>query len=122
MFVGLVLLGGVVAGIVSLVDFMKTNDIQFIPNKAGTTAITMSELALHSTPDDCWVVLHGDVYDLTNFVKHHPGGSSIITQLAGRDGTQGHAQFYAIKQCCWNSYWQYQQQQYQRGYKQQWNP
>jgi cytochrome b involved in lipid metabolism len=95
MFVGLVLLGGVVVSIVALVDFMKTNDIQFVPDEAGTTAITMSELALHSTPDDCWVVLHGDVYDLTNYARRHPGGASIITQLAGIDGAQEYARFHS---------------------------
>ncbi|KAK4240322.1 hypothetical protein C8A03DRAFT_42128 [Achaetomium macrosporum] len=35
----------------------------------------------------CWVVLHGNVYDVTEFLPEHPGGSKIILQLAGRDAT-----------------------------------
>jgi cytochrome b involved in lipid metabolism len=58
-------------------------------------AITMGELALHSTPDDCWVALHGDVYDLTNYARRHPGGASIITRLAGTDGTQEYTRFHS---------------------------
>ncbi|KAK1833859.1 L-lactate ferricytochrome c oxidoreductase [Podospora conica] len=45
------------------------------------------EVAKHNTPESCWVVLYGDVYDVTDFVKEHPGGSRVILQLAGRDAT-----------------------------------
>ncbi|KAL2138794.1 hypothetical protein VTI28DRAFT_6225 [Corynascus sepedonium] len=45
------------------------------------------EVAKHTTPDSCWVVLHGNVYDVTEFLPEHPGGSRIILQLAGRDAT-----------------------------------
>ncbi|CAE7486434.1 CYB2, partial [Symbiodinium pilosum] len=41
----------------------------------------------HSTPEDCWVVLYGRVYDLTKFALGHVGGSKLITDLAGKDGT-----------------------------------
>lgn len=33
------------------------------------------------------MVLHGNVYDVTEFLPEHPGGSRIILQLAGRDAT-----------------------------------
>lgn len=41
----------------------------------------------HTTPESCWVVLYGNVYDVTEFLPSHPGGSKIILQLAGRDAT-----------------------------------
>lgn len=47
--------------------------------------ITMQEIELHNTPEDCWVVLNGKVYDLSTFHKEHPGGSKIITKNAGKD-------------------------------------
>jgi len=34
------------------------------------------------------VVLYGNVYDVTEFLPHHPGGSKIILGLAGRDATE----------------------------------
>ncbi|EAQ89381.1 hypothetical protein CHGG_06000 [Chaetomium globosum CBS 148.51] len=43
--------------------------------------------AKHTSPESCWVVLHGNVYDVTDFLPEHPGGSRIILQLAGRDAT-----------------------------------
>eukprot|EP00930_Biecheleria_cincta_P044104 TRINITY_DN30263_c0_g1_i1.p1 TRINITY_DN30263_c0_g1~~TRINITY_DN30263_c0_g1_i1.p1 ORF type:complete len:161 (-),score=13.93 TRINITY_DN30263_c0_g1_i1:244-726(-) len=50
--------------------------------------VSASEVAQHNRPDDCWMVLHGMVYDLTDFAKGHLGGSQLITNLAGTDGTQ----------------------------------
>lgn len=49
--------------------------------------ISMEEVKKHNSADDCWLVLCGKVYDLTDFHKAHPGGSKIITNLAGKDGS-----------------------------------
>ncbi|EEQ90602.1 L-lactate dehydrogenase (cytochrome), variant 2 [Blastomyces dermatitidis ER-3] len=46
------------------------------------------EVAKHNSPDSCWVVLYGKVYDVTEFLPHHPGGAQIILQLAGKDATE----------------------------------
>jgi len=48
-------------------------------------AITASELQQHRTINDCWVAIHGNVYDVTEFAKIHPGGSEMIQKLAGED-------------------------------------
>jgi len=55
--------------------------------------ISMEELQQHAKHDDCWVALHGKVYDLTDFVDEHPAGPEAILQNAGADGT---AEFEAI--------------------------
>ncbi|KAI2636141.1 FMN-dependent dehydrogenase [Xylaria nigripes] len=49
--------------------------------------ISAEEVAKHTTSESCWVLLYGDVYDVTEFLPSHPGGSKIILQLAGRDAT-----------------------------------
>ncbi|KAI1767588.1 FMN-dependent dehydrogenase-domain-containing protein [Hypoxylon sp. FL1150] len=50
--------------------------------------ISAEEVVKHTTPESCWVVLYGNVYDVTDFLPSHPGGSKIILQLAGRDATE----------------------------------
>lgn len=45
-------------------------------------------VAKHNTADSCWVILYGDVYDVTRFIPEHPGGSKVILQLAGKDATE----------------------------------
>lgn len=34
----------------------------------------MADVASHNKPDNLWVVIDEDVYDLTNFQDDHPGG------------------------------------------------
>ena len=50
--------------------------------------VSMREVAKHNTLDDLWVVLHGKVYDLTAFIREHPGGIGPILNCAGKEGTE----------------------------------
>ncbi|KAI1376352.1 FMN-dependent dehydrogenase-domain-containing protein [Hypoxylon crocopeplum] len=56
--------------------------------KMSEKLISAEEVVKHTTPESCWVVLYGNVYDVTEFLPSHPGGSKIILQLAGRDATE----------------------------------
>ncbi|CAK9799153.1 Cytochrome b5 [Anthophora quadrimaculata] len=49
--------------------------------------INMDEVAWHDTVDNCWIVIHDFVYDCTDFLSSHPGGSDVILEYAGRDAT-----------------------------------
>ena len=53
--------------------------------------VSLVELQKHNSPDDCWVAIHGMVYDLTEFADEHPAGAQSIHDLAGKDGTQAFA-------------------------------
>ncbi|KAG9451109.1 hypothetical protein H6P81_011074 [Aristolochia fimbriata] len=49
---------------------------------------SMSDVKKHDSPDSAWIVVHGHVYDCTNFVKDHPGGADSILINAGTDCTE----------------------------------
>jgi L-lactate dehydrogenase (cytochrome) len=49
--------------------------------------LTGPQIAKHSTKDDCWVVVSGHAYDVTDFLDEHPGGAAIILKYAGKDAT-----------------------------------
>ncbi|KAH8910412.1 FMN-dependent dehydrogenase [Coniochaeta sp. PMI_546] len=53
-----------------------------------TKVYDAEEVARHASADSCWVILYGKVYDVTDFLSSHPGGSKVILQLAGRDATE----------------------------------
>ncbi len=46
------------------------------------------EVAKHNTEKDCWVVVNGEVLDVTKFLPDHPGGKKAILIYAGRDATE----------------------------------
>jgi uncharacterized membrane protein len=60
-----------------------------VPTDSPAGDLTAAEVSLHATPEDCWTIIDGAVYDMTPFIAGHPGGSSKIAQLCGRDGTEG---------------------------------
>lgn len=49
--------------------------------------ISPEEMAKHRSEESCWVLLKGDVWDLTPFLTDHPGGPGAILEYAGKDAT-----------------------------------
>merc|ERR1719413_218356 len=54
----------------------------------GMSAYTLEEVGKHTTNTDCWVVVNGEVLDVTKFLKEHPGGELAILTFAGRDASE----------------------------------
>lgn len=44
-----------------------------------------AEVARHCTEDSCWVLRGTGVYDVTGFLRSHPGGHTLILRRAGQD-------------------------------------
>merc|ERR1712127_662911 len=54
----------------------------------GGGGISPAEVAKHTTKTDCWVVVDGQVLDVTSFLSEHPGGELAILTFAGKDATE----------------------------------
>eukprot|EP00914_Ancora_sagittata_P022828 GHVO01045280.1.p1 GENE.GHVO01045280.1~~GHVO01045280.1.p1 ORF type:complete len:116 (+),score=17.04 GHVO01045280.1:102-449(+) len=50
--------------------------------------ITWSELGKHNTMDSLWLAMDGKCYDVTEFIKEHPGGPKPIKYNSGKDATE----------------------------------
>jgi hypothetical protein len=45
--------------------------------------VTLAECEQHTTEKDCWLIIHGKVYDVTDFLDEHPGGYDIVVSASG---------------------------------------
>ncbi len=48
---------------------------------------TLADIAIHNTQADCWTVVFEKVYNITTYIRNHPGGASSISKICGKDGT-----------------------------------
>lgn len=84
----------VVAGLLSKnVAQQTTSNKQLAPGLNGQTQIVLSsaEVAKHNTASNCWMIISGNVYNFTSYLRAHPGGAGTITPYCGQDGTQAFA-------------------------------
>merc|ERR1719484_176624 len=54
----------------------------------GGGGLTLAEVAKHTSKTDCWVVVAGQVLDVTKFLGEHPGGELAILTFGGKDATE----------------------------------
>jgi cytochrome b involved in lipid metabolism len=57
------------------------------PTKSADSGITRVQVAQNNTAAKCWSIIDGVVYDLTQWIRSHPGGAAPIEFLCGKDGT-----------------------------------
>ncbi|KAL4074346.1 Flavocytochrome c [Scleroderma citrinum] len=55
---------------------------------SASQEFTIADVAKHNKKDDVWVVVNGQVLDVTSFLPDHPGGEKAILLYAGRDATE----------------------------------
>jgi cytochrome b involved in lipid metabolism len=70
----------------------KSGATQAAPS-GGTASVVLSavEVAKHASPQDCWIIIQSNVYNVTSYLRLHPGGAGRITPYCGRDATQAFA-------------------------------
>ncbi|KAJ5914536.1 hypothetical protein N7504_003419 [Penicillium tannophilum] len=62
---------------------------------ADQRLVSVKEVSGHQSPEDCWIVVDNQVWDVTDFLDEHPGGSNIILKYAGRDATKAYSQVHS---------------------------
>jgi len=51
---------------------------------------TLAEVARHASQDDCWMVIAGDVYDLSAYLPKHPSNPRYVLPWCGKEATEAY--------------------------------
>jgi len=46
--------------------------------KNNIKEFSLKEIYKHNKENDLWIIINNEVYDVTNFIKWHPGGKKIF--------------------------------------------
>ncbi|XP_016966396.1 uncharacterized protein LOC108035329 [Drosophila biarmipes] len=54
----------------------------------------LSEVAVQNGKNGkpCWLIIKGNVYDVTKFLSEHPGGGDVLLEYGGKDATKAFKQ------------------------------
>jgi cytochrome b involved in lipid metabolism len=61
------------------------------PITPTVAAYSIAQVATHNTAANCWIVLDGKVYNVTEWISKHPGGARAITSRCGTDASRAFA-------------------------------
>nr|WNZ34333.1 Fatty acid desaturase C1 [Hemicentrotus pulcherrimus] len=64
----------------------------------SSAIFTWDEIRTHVLPEDKWLVIDGDVYDISIWSRRHPGGKAIISHYAGQDASDAFGAFHRDRQ------------------------
>lgn len=67
---------------------LNDNNINSLDNNVDGLILDSLEVAKHNSSGNCWMVLNGNVYDLSEYVSH-PGGNGYLS-YCGKEATVGY--------------------------------
>ena len=68
------------------VGFIAPTAINANPN--AIKQIKVKQVKKHNTSADCWTIVNKKVYNLTDWISKHPGGSSRIIGMCGKNASK----------------------------------
>ena len=57
------------------------------PTDTEPAGFTMAMVSENASSLKCWSVIRGNVFDLTDWIDSHPGGSNAILSICGKEAT-----------------------------------
>jgi cytochrome b involved in lipid metabolism len=73
--------GGIWVASLSLPDKSAATDV------AAETTYALDEIARHNSAGNCWMVIDGQVYDLSSYAERHPAAPDVFLAWCGKEAT-----------------------------------
>ncbi|KAL2345936.1 hypothetical protein Fmac_007221 [Flemingia macrophylla] len=54
---------------------------------SNSKTLAFEEVAKHNHKNDCWIIVHGKVYEVTPVLDDHPGGDEVLLTATEKDAT-----------------------------------
>jgi len=70
-------------------------DLAGLKGKSNKRMIPIAEVKEHCTEEDAWTVLRGRVYNISPYIRFHPGGRDMLMKGAGKDCTSLFMKYHA---------------------------
>ncbi|XP_029662769.1 cytochrome b5 isoform X1 [Formica exsecta] len=71
---------------------MATKDVKDVKEDTSAASssklFTRAEVAKHTDPNDTWIIIHNNIYNVTPFLNEHPGGEEVLLEQAGCDASE----------------------------------
>lgn len=58
-----------------------------VDSETGLEVISLEEVNQHDTREDGWLVIYDKVYQVTEYLRNHPGGEEVVMEYLGYDAT-----------------------------------
>ncbi len=89
--ISIILFGLILGGVLMMSYFyppvVSLDNITGTGTIAKTVPLTLSEVAKHNQPNDCYVIVNQKVYDVSTYIAYHPGGTDTITSRCAGEVT-----------------------------------
>jgi len=54
-------------------------------------SVPRAEVARHNSAGDCWIIIDGGVYNVTQYIPLHPTAPNVITRWCGENASEAFA-------------------------------
>jgi len=55
-------------------------------SSASPSGVTLNDFKNHNTPDNCWIVIQGEVFDVSNYITNNESQAATVGQYCGTLG------------------------------------
>lgn len=51
---------------------------------------SLADVAAHAVPEDCWMAIDGQVYDVSAYLPEHPSRPAVVVPWCGREASEAY--------------------------------